>query len=68
MTDRVKDRLAELLAEQEKGKRALAEIDAERAALDAERERLREQLLRIAGAIHILEELSDNPQAPSAQR
>lgn len=60
--DRLARRLAELKAEHEKGRAALSELDGERAALDAERERVREQLLRISGAIRVLEELTAEQQ------
>lgn len=55
--DRAARRLEELRVELAKGRRALAEVESERAALDAERQRLQEQLLRVSGAIRVLEEL-----------
>lgn len=53
MTDRTDDlrrRLAELQAEKAKGEEMLAHLDRERQAM-------REQILRIDGAIHVLAEL-----------
>lgn len=50
MTDRLEARLAALRDEFEKGKTALAE-------LEARQQQLRETLLRISGAIQVLEEL-----------
>ena len=58
MDDRVTIRLEELRGERDKGRRALAEAQADMAALEAEQQRLKEQLLRIDGAIRVLEELS----------
>jgi prefoldin subunit 5 len=51
MKDRIEARLAELRAEFESGQRLLAE-------LDEKREKLRESMLRIAGAIQVLEEMA----------
>lgn len=62
MSDRISERIAELTAEREKGRRALSELHADIAALEAERQRLKEQMLRIDGAIQILEELSEKAQ------
>lgn len=50
MKNSIETRLAELRAEFDKGQRALADLEAEQAAL-------REQMLRIAGAIKVLQEL-----------
>ena len=50
MREALEARLAELRAEQEKGEQMLAEMQARQAAL-------RETLLRISGAIQVLEEL-----------
>ena len=47
--DRVEARLAELRADWEKGERRLAELQAQEAAL-------RQALLRISGAMQVLEE------------
>lgn len=51
MKEKIDSRLAELRAEFETGQRMLAE-------LDEKREKLRESLLRIAGAIQVLEEMA----------
>jgi len=51
MKEKIEARLAELRAEFETGQRLLAE-------LDEKREKLRESLLRIAGAIQVLEEMN----------
>jgi prefoldin subunit 5 len=51
MKDRIEARLAELRTEFEAGQRMLAE-------LEEKRERLRESMLRIAGAIQVLEEMA----------
>ncbi len=51
MKERIEARLAELRAELETGQRMMAE-------LDEKRERLRESMLRIAGAIQVLEEMA----------
>lgn len=51
MKEKIEARLAELRAEFEAGQRMLAE-------LEQERERLRESMLRIAGAIQVLEEMA----------
>ncbi len=50
MHERIQDRLTQLRAEHENGQRMLAE-------LDARRDSLRTTLLRIAGAVQVLEEL-----------
>jgi prefoldin subunit 5 len=50
MKEKIDTRLAELRAEFETGQRMLAE-------LDEKREKLRESMLRIAGAIQVLEEM-----------
>lgn len=49
MRNRLEQRLAELRQEFEKGQQALAD-------LDAQRDNLRQTLLRISGAIQVLEE------------
>jgi prefoldin subunit 5 len=51
MKEKIEARLAELRAEFEEGQRMLAE-------LEEKRERLRESMLRIAGAIQVLEEMA----------
>lgn len=51
MTDQIRKRLEELRGEYEKGQKVLMD-------LQARQDSLRESLLRIAGAIQILEELS----------
>jgi len=50
MREKLEQRVTELKAEQEKGQRMLAGIDARQAEL-------RQTLLRISGAIQVLEEL-----------
>lgn len=52
MQEKIEARLAELRAEFESGQRMLAE-------LDEKRDRLRESLLRISGAIQVLEEMRE---------
>lgn len=54
MREQLEQRVSELRAEQEKGQRMLAEIDARQAEL-------RQTLLRISGAIQVLEELLAGP-------
>jgi hypothetical protein len=68
MRERLEQRVSELKAEQEKGQRMLAEIDARQAEL-------RQTLLRIGGAIQVLEELlagpgssADSDTAPAATK
>jgi predicted nuclease with TOPRIM domain len=56
MDDRVQARLEELRAEFETGQRRLAELETQRAQLT-------ETLLRISGAIQVLEELGSNGAA-----
>ncbi len=51
MKEKIETRLAELRQEFETGQRMLAE-------LDEKREKLRESMLRIAGAIQVLEEMA----------
>ena len=51
MKDKIEARLAELRTEFETGQRMLAE-------LEEKREKLRESMLRIAGAIQVLEEMA----------
>lgn len=55
MKEQVAKRLEQLRGELATGQRMLAE-------LDEKRERLRESLLRIAGAIQVLEELSGSAE------
>ncbi len=50
MREKLEQRVSELKAEREKGQRVLAEIDARQAELQ-------QTLLRIGGAIQVLEEL-----------
>jgi hypothetical protein len=57
--ERTSRRLAELRAEYEAGQRAMSELDTRRAAL-------RDTLLRIAGAIQVLEELATDPAVDAA--
>lgn len=57
MRDTVEARLGELRAEREAGRKLLAEMEAKQADLQ-------QTLLRISGAIQVLEELLDPP--PSA--
>ena len=60
MDDRVTERLASLRSEFQQGERQLAELDAQRA-------QLMETMLRISGAIQVLEELTgERPSAPPA--
>lgn len=56
MQEKIEARLAELRAEFESGQKMLAE-------LDEKRDRLRESLLRISGAIQVLEEMRENEGA-----
>ena len=61
MKERLEQRLTALKAELETGQRMLAELDAKQASL-------KESLLRISGAIQVLEEeLAEEPQASSTQ-
>ena len=61
MKERLEQRLTALKAEFETGQRMLAELDAKQA-------HLKESMLRISGAIQVLEEeLAEEPQASSAQ-
>jgi hypothetical protein len=62
MKERIEARLAELRAEFAAGQTMLAE-------LEEKRERLRESLLRIAGAIQVLEEMAagESGKAPAAE-
>jgi hypothetical protein len=59
MRDQLEQRVTELREEQEKGQRMLADLDARRAELQ-------QTLLRISGAIQVLQELLAG-SAPSAQ-
>lgn len=61
MREKIEARLAELRAELATGERLLAE-------LDEKRERLRESMLRIAGAIQVLEELGGEGESPDKER
>jgi hypothetical protein len=63
MQDRMKDRLAELKAEFAKGKQALSD-------LENQMRELQQTLLRISGAIQVLEELAGEnvPQHDSFPR
>ncbi len=58
MKERIARRLSELREEFEAGQKMLAE-------LDEKRERLKESMLRIAGAVQVLEEL-DGTEVPAA--
>ena len=48
---------AALAADEARGRRELAELDAEIAALEAERKRLTERLLRMSGAMELIDTL-----------
>lgn len=61
MKDKIESRLAELRAELETGQRMLAE-------LDEKREKLRDSMLRIAGAIQVLEEMAGEEGEGSGDR
>jgi prefoldin subunit 5 len=60
MREQVEQRVSELKAEQQKGQQMLAELEGREAEL-------RQTLLRIAGAIQVLEELlaAAEPSAPN---
>jgi prefoldin subunit 5 len=60
MREQVERRVSELKAEQQKGQQMLAELEGQEAEL-------RQTLLRISGAIQVLEELlaADGPPAPN---
>jgi len=61
MKERLEQRLTALKAEFETGQRMLAELDAKQA-------NLKESLLRISGAIQVLEEeLAEEPQVSSTE-
>ncbi len=61
MKERLEQRLTALKAEFETGQRMLAELDAKQASL-------KESMLRISGAIQVLEEeLAEEPQASSTE-
>ncbi len=61
MSAGIADRLTSLREEFEKGQKLLVE-------LDARRERLKESMLRIAGAVQVLEEMeSDSEEPPAAE-
>ncbi|MBL8930904.1 MAG: hypothetical protein JNL54_12330 [Kineosporiaceae bacterium] len=59
MSERLQARLAELRREYELGQRRLQELMGQEVTL-------RETLLRISGAIQVLEEMSGTPDAPSS--
>ncbi|HEX4961808.1 MAG TPA: hypothetical protein VF173_13275 [Thermoanaerobaculia bacterium] len=59
MKEKIESRLAELRTEFETGQRMLAE-------LEEKREKLRESMLRIAGAIQVLEEMIEQEDASHA--
>lgn len=59
MRDQLEQRLKSLKAELETGEKMLADLDAKRA-------NLRETLLRISGAIQVLEEELKNAEQPAA--
>ncbi len=59
MHDAIESRLAELRAERERGEEMLAELQARQNGL-------RETLLRISGAIQVLEELAGEQEAPGS--
>ena len=59
MQAQVQQRLEELRSELEAGQRMLAELDARRAELQ-------QTLLRIGGAVQVLEELLDGQEGPGA--
>ena len=59
MQEKVQKRLEELRSEFEAGQRMLAELDARRAELQ-------QTLLRIGGAVQVLEELLDGQADPEA--
>jgi hypothetical protein len=62
MDDKVKERLGTLRSEFEEGERQFAELDKQRA-------QLMETMLRISGAIQVLEELSgDRPSGPAPEQ
>ncbi len=61
MREQLVNRLQELKREAETGTRALAEVDARQASL-------RQTLLRIGGAIQVLEELLAQDGAPAEVR
>jgi prefoldin subunit 5 len=58
--EQVEQRVSELKAEQRKGQQMLAEVEAKQAEL-------RQTLLRISGAIQVLEELLANGAGPAQQ-
>lgn len=58
MSAPIEERLATLREEFERGQTLLVEHDTRR-------ERLKESLLRIAGAIQVLEEIADSPESES---
>ena len=60
MNDKLQQRLNTLESEHETGQKMLAELDAKRASLT-------QTLLRIEGAIQVLQELSAPDEPPAAQ-
>lgn len=60
MQERLERRLAELVGEREAGHKVQAELRAQQAELE-------QTLLRISGAIQVLEELLDEDDAPAAE-
>ncbi|HMQ29765.1 MAG TPA: hypothetical protein PKD53_03515 [Chloroflexaceae bacterium] len=60
MRDTIEARLRQLRDEQERGRRMLADLEREQA-------RLRETLLRIGGAVQVLEELLAEAEAQPAE-
>jgi archaellum component FlaC len=61
MKEKIQRRIAELKEEFESGQKVLAE-------LDEKRERLKEQMLRIAGAIQVLTELEQDGEDEAAKK
>lgn len=59
MTQKIEDRIKELKAELENGQSMLANLDAKRASLQS-------TMLRIEGAIQVLQEMLDNEAGPTA--
>jgi hypothetical protein len=59
MRDKIQDRLVELRGELDKGKKIIEDLDAQRAGLQT-------QLLRIAGAVQVLEQLLEADAASAA--
>jgi predicted nuclease with TOPRIM domain len=59
MEDKIKQRITDLKAEFERGQKRLEEIDGEA-------NRLRQALLRISGAVQVLEEMLGTKEPPAA--